>query len=256
MRKFKQFPPRNLRFRLLLILASVLTLLAAFASSAKADLIALWNFEDQTVDPPYPVNMTSSPLGFVQNVQLLTSWDPTNTSDVTPGLLQNLLPPDAPPSVHALGLSRSFANTANPPGGTFDMQLFSPAGFFQNMTLSFAINAQGNGVTGANIYYSTDGGGTFTLINAAVIPIPNSGTIVISQAIPALANNQNLLVLRIALLGGQSNGLDLQNEMDNIRVDGTIVPEPATVAGGLLGVLGLCWFQRRRLIRSVRFRRT
>jgi hypothetical protein len=255
MRKFKQFPPRNLRFRLLLILTSVLTLLAAFASSAKADLIALWNFEG-AADPPFPVNMTSSPLGFVQNVQLITSWDPTNTLDVSPGLLQNLLPPDAPPSVHALGLSRTFANTANPPGGTFDMQLFSPAGFFQDMTLSFAINAQGNGVTGANIYYSTNGGATFTLINAAVIPIPNSGTIVISQAIPALANNQNLLVLRIALLGGQSNGLNLQNVLDNIRVDGTIVPEPATVAGGLLGVLGLCWFQRRRLIRSVHFRRT
>jgi hypothetical protein len=33
------------------------------------------------------------------------------------------------------------------------------------------------------------------------------------------------------------------------------VPEPTTIAGGLLGVLGLCWFQRRRLIRSVRLRR-
>ena len=55
--------------------------------------------------------------------------------------------------------------------------------------------------------------------------------------------------LRIILDGGQSNGTNLQNIIDNIRVDGTIVPEPATVAGGLLGVLGLCWFQRRRLIR-------
>jgi hypothetical protein len=36
---------------------------------------------------------------------------------------------------------------------------------------------------------------------------------------------------------------------------GTIIPEPATVAAGLLSVFGLCWFQRRRLIRSVRFRK-
>jgi PEP-CTERM motif len=61
--------------------------------------------------------------------------------------------------------------------------------------------------------------------------------------------------LRLLFTGGSSNGNDLQFQLDNIQINGT-VPEPATVAGGLLGVLGLCWFQRRRLIRSVRFRRT
>ncbi|PYK39251.1 MAG: hypothetical protein DME60_09890 [Verrucomicrobia bacterium] len=40
--------------------------------------------------------------------------------------------------------------------------------------------------------------------------------------------------------------LNDQDIIDNIQVNGTIVPEPATVGGGLLGVLGLCWFQRRR----------
>ena len=72
---------------------------------------------------------------------------------------------------------------------------------------------------------------------------------------PTIANNAPSLVLRIELTGGQSNGTNLQNIVDNIRVDGTIVPEPATVAGGLLGVLGLCWFQRRRLLGFVRLRR-
>ena len=62
-------------------------------------------------------------------------------------------------------------------------------------------------------------------------------------------------LLRLYFTGGQSNGVDLQILIDNIQINGTVVPEPATVAGGLLGVLGLCWFQRRRLIRSVRFRR-
>ena len=121
------------------------------------------------------------------------------------------------------------------------------------MTLSFAINAQGNGFTTANLYYSINGGGTFTQFFTQAIP--NSGTIIVSSAVPAAANNFPQTILRIELTGGQSNGLDLQNVMDNIRVEGTIVPEPATVAGGLLGVLGLCWFQRRRLIRSVHFRR-
>jgi hypothetical protein len=58
---------------------------------------------------------------------------------------------------------------------------------------------------------------------------------------------QPSLLIRLQFTNGQSNGNDLQNLIDNIQVNGTAVPEPATVAGGLLGVLGLCWFQRRRL---------
>ena len=67
------------------------------------------------------------------------------------------------------------------------------------------------------------------------------------------ANNVPDLVLRIQLTGGQSSGTNLQNIIDNVRVE--IVPEPTTIAGGLLGVLGLCWHQRRRLIRSMRLGR-
>jgi hypothetical protein len=42
--------------------------------------------------------------------------------------------------------------------------------------------------------------------------------------------------------------------LDNIVVTG--VPEPSTILGGLLGALGLCWSQRRVLVRSLRLRRT
>jgi hypothetical protein len=49
------------------------------------------------------------------------------------------------------------------------------------------------------------------------------------------------------LTGGTSNGANAESIIDNIRVEGTIVPEPTTIAGGLLGVLGLCFHQRRRL---------
>jgi len=170
-------------------------------------------------------------------------------SAVTPGLPQNLAAGDPAPNLTALGLSRSGANSP----AHFDIPLNSSQGFFETMTVSFAINAQGNGFTMANILFSTNGGGMFTLAFSQVIP--TSGTIIVSGALPAAANNTPLLTVRIELTGGQSNGANLQNVVDNIQINGTIVPEPATVAGGLLGVLGLCWFQRRRLIRSVRFRR-
>jgi len=48
--------------------------------------------------------------------------------------------------------------------------------------------------------------------------------------------------------------VDDQTIIDNIRLDGTFVPEPATVMGGLLGVFGLCWHQRRQLVRFLRLR--
>ena len=42
------------------------------------------------------------------------------------------------------------------------------------------------------------------------------------------------LRIRLNFTGGQSNEGDLQNLVDNIQVNGTAVPKPATVAGGLL----------------------
>jgi hypothetical protein len=251
MRKFKGFPPRSLRFRLLLILAGALLLVAALGPNANAQsLIAYYNFEGPDTGA-FPVNLESHPPAFFSSGNVLvTSYPAILTLQVNPGLPQNLFPGDPAPNLTALGLVRSFAQSP----ATFDIPLFSAAGIFSNMTLSFAINAQGNGFTVANLLYSIDGGATY--VQFFTTAVPNSGTIVVSSAVPAAANNFPQTILRIELTGGQSNGLNLQNVIDNIQVTGTIVPEPATVAGGLLGVLGLCWFQRRRLIRSVRFRRT
>ena len=250
MRKFMRFPPRGLRFRSLLILANALMLLAAFAPKANADLIAYYNFEG-TPTGSFPVNLDSHPpaVAFPSGNTMTLTFGGNSLSAVTPGLPQNLAPGDPAPNLTGLGLSRSGANSP----AHFDIPLFSSQGFFQDMTVSFAINAQGNGFTLANLYYSTDHGATFTLFNTT--SIPNSGTIIVSALVPTAANNAPGLEIRIELTGGQSNGSNLQNVVDNIQIGGTIVPEPATVAGGLLGVLGLCWFQRKRLIRSVRFRR-
>jgi hypothetical protein len=81
-----------------------------------------------------------------------------------------------------------------------------------------------------------------------------TGLQLVTLAVPVAANNAPLLVLRLQFTRG-GLGNNLQTIVDNIQINGTIVPEPTTVAGGLLGVLGLCWFQRRRLIGSLRFRR-
>ncbi|HTC77967.1 MAG TPA: PEP-CTERM sorting domain-containing protein, partial [Terriglobales bacterium] len=58
----------------------------------------------------------------------------------------------------------------------------------------------------------------------------------------------HFVTFTLTFTNGNSNGNDHMTVIDNIRLDATtFVPEPSTVAGGLLGVLGLCWFQRRRI---------
>jgi hypothetical protein len=251
MRKFKTCRPRALPFRLVFLAAGALMLMAAVAPSAKADVIAYFNFEDATLGGA-PDYTSEADQGLGVNTTIITNYAANGTTTVG-GLPQNRLAADVdnpPNGLFALGLSRSGANSP----ANFDIVLNTPQGFFQDMTVSFAINAQGNGFTLTNILFSTDGGGTFTTAGSTVLP--NSGTIIVSAILPAAANNTPLLTVRIQVTGGQSNGTNLQDIVDNILVGGTIVPEPTTIAGGLLGVLGLCWFQRRRLIRFARLRRT
>jgi hypothetical protein len=249
MRKFKRFAPRSLQFRSLLILTSALLLMPAFAPSARAAVIAYFNFEDST--PGGPPDFTSeADQGLGIATTITTNYDPASMNSVSPGLPLNIVGGDTDPNNLAVHLFRSSLNN----NAHFDIPLFSPQGFFSNMTVTFAINVLGNGFTQVQLFYSINGGGTFTPGPTAALT--TGGTQVITLPVPAAANNQNLLVLRLVFTGGASNGVNEQDIIDNLLIGGTIVPEPATVAGGLLGVLGLCWFQRRRLIRSVRLRRT
>ena len=254
MRKFKRFRPHALPFRLLLIVAGALLLMVAFAPRAKADLIVYYNFEDSTVgaSPDFTSEgeIAFYGMGSPRGDRPITTDHPNLGMATVPSTSTiNRAPNDPDAPLLAMGLSRSGANDPT----HFDINLDTTQGFFSNIAVSFAINAQGNGYSNANIQFSTNGGVNFT--TAFSQAIPNSGTIIVSGTLPSSANNTPLLIIRIEFTGGQSNGVNLQNVVDNITIGGTIVPEPATVAGGLLGVLGLCWHQRRRLIGSLRLLR-
>jgi len=233
---------------LILIVAGALMLIAAFAPRANAQLIAYFNFEGPPT-PPFPVNLGSQvPPGAV-NTTIVTNYNPNNMS-AEPGLPLNIAPGDPDPNLVAMGLRRTMNNDP----ANFDIPLFSAQGFFQNMTVSFATNRNGNGFLQVQLFFSTNGGATFTAGQIALLP---NNLTVIALPVPVAANNAPLLVLRLQFSNG-GPGEDLQTIVDNIQVNGTIVPEPATIAGGLLGVFGLCWHQRRRLIRlkPLRLRRT
>lgn len=132
----------------------------------------------------------------------------------------------------------------------------SSQGIYDVTSVSFAYDANGNGHSTVQLQMSTNGGLTFNVNLSGAIALPATPGSVVTILVPSGTTlNINNLALRLLFTGGQSNGNDLQLRIDNIQIGGTIVPEPATVAGGLLGVLGLCWHQRRRLIRSVGFRK-
>jgi hypothetical protein len=265
MRKFKTRQPRSLPFRLLVILAGALLLLTAFAPCANADCPACLRFYDFDGSPPtapYEVNLDSHMPALEQGPAfrafLNTGTDPTlaatgifpDVAETAEAGLPLNVPPGAQANLNSLGIHRSGAQQLY-----IDMPFFSATGIYDITSVSFAIAANGNGYAFVSLLISSDGGATFTQIGATQL-IPNGPGTILTFTIPTGTTvGDPMTVLRLAFTGGQSNGLDLQNQIDNIQVNGTAVPEPATVAGGLLGVLGLCWFQRRRFIGLVRLRK-
>ena len=257
MRKFMRFPPRTLRFRSLLILAGAFALLAAFTPRANAALLRFYDFDGLPPDPTYGVNLASHQPAFEQGVGTELFLDngtpgtpyPGTRTSVEAGLSGNL-PPGAQANLNSLGFHRnSLANL----GVEIPFHPSQFTGMYNVTSVSFAYSRNGNGYTSVQLQMSTDGGATFN-INITPTPLTLTGTVFTITVPAGTTLNINNLALRLLFTGGSSNGNDLQFQLDNIQINGT-VPEPATVAGGLLGVLGLCWFQRRRLIRSVRFRR-
>jgi len=259
MRKFKRRQPHGLTFRLLVILAGALLLLAAFAPCANAALLRYYNFE-APLDPTYLVGLNSNPPAFelgggLHGLQLHNTTGlpyPDGNTSVEAGLNVNIANGDPAPNMRSLGIHSSRDTQLN-----LDMAFPSPTGAYDITSVTMAIAANGNGYLFARVQMSSDGGVTFPTLISGPVGLPGGGGRVVTfNIIPGTTLNIPNLVLRINFTGGQSNGVDLQNQIDNIQINGTAVPEPATVAGGLLGVLGLCWHQRRRLIRSVRLRRT
>jgi len=263
MRKFKPRQPRSLLFRLLALAASGLLLTAAFVPEANATLLVYFNFEDSTTGaaPDFISDQTPANAGGgIQASTMTINYGPGAQGDFAsgPGLL----------------LNRSFVGDAAGSTGN-DSDIADPgqalnlrsskdhnlsyiqfpvnAFFFQNMTLSYATNNNGNGFTTQTAFYSIDGGATFTQFGQ--VTGLTAGSQIVTFPLPSGANAQPGLVVRIGFSGGKSNGQDLQTVIDNVQLYGTVIPEPATVVGGLLGAFGLCWHQRRRLVRFLQLRR-
>ena len=255
---------------LFLAVAGALLLTAALVPRANANcdtLLVYFNFEDGRLPgqhPPTPgiVDFTSdqtpeNPGGGIQMSTLTTNYTagqfdshssliPIGTTNQSAG--DNDVPPKTP------GIAVNFFNSQG--NNNTYIQFAVNATFFTDMSLSYAVNTNGNGFSTQTWNYSIDGGATFTQF-AQFTGLTGLQTLsaALPTGFPTSADNQPGLVIRIVFSGGQSNGQDDQTIIDNIQLTGCVIPEPATVVGGLFGLCGLCWHQRRWLIRSLRLRR-
>jgi hypothetical protein len=232
-------------------MAAALLLAAALAPRANATVIVYFNFEDGTL--PHPPDQ----FGIVD-----TAADVTGPPDNNPGGGTQMSTLDL--SGLAAGTFRDGTGlTLNRTAGDIDTagsqaivllraggNQFAQICFTANtagltqLSLSFAVSSAGNAYTNVDLQVngnSTTGGAGFTLNTGSTQLITfDSTNSTINSAVTGGVDTFCLV-----FTGGQSNGNNGQTTIDNIRLEA--VPEPATVVGGLLGVIGLCWFQRRRI---------
>ena len=261
----RQIRGRSRPFRSLLVATAASLILTGFiVPRADATVISYFNFEDSIIIKAPPSNT----LDLVPDKTVAAGGDNAgggvessttnlvignnvtgNVFAVTPGLSINATtsPSDSDtPSNFAL----AFDRTKDFPGEYIQFTVNTLT--WANMSLSFGFSNNGNGFSTVAFSYSLDGGLTFS--------VPVTATMLtgvqppISFTVPANADKFGFVIFRLTFTGGFSNGTDTQTVIDNIRLDGTFVPEPATVMGGLLGVFGLCWHQRRQLVRFLRLR--
>ena len=238
-----------MKFRSLLVaVAGALMFTAAFAPTANAFVVVYYNFEDSTVGGP-PDFTTTGDVGTQAGplTQMTTDYIVSDISSVTPGIPLNVAPGELDQNNLAIQLSHAKTNEGS--CFQFTVNTFN----LTQMSLSFAYNNNGNGFTTATFQYSTNGGTSFTPISTSTLTT-GGNFVATSATVPMAAENQASVTFQICFTGGTSNGNNIQTVIDNVRLDAA--PEPATVMSGLLGACGLCWVQRRRLIRFVRLRRT
>ena len=232
--------------------AAALLLTAVLAPRANATLIVYFNFEDATTGgaPDFVADTTpTNPGGGQQNSTITTNYTAGNFESAAALAIAstNRTAADIDTTANqALSLFKSSSNN-----GKY-IQFTVDSTFLQDLSLSFAVDNNGNGFNSVQLSYSTNGT-TFTDIGSAFALTTGANQLITSGTFNV--PQQPGLILRLTFDGGQSNGNNRQTVIDNIQLNATVIPEPATVVSGVLGFCGLCWHQRRRLIRSLRLRR-
>ncbi len=211
------------KFPLFAAILGALIFTAAFAPRANAILAVLYNFEDSTLGGA-PDFGSVGDLG-LQHPTMTAQYAAASMVSVA-GLAFNGAAGDPDANNLALGLTNAGFNNLG------FLQFHVDTNTLVDMNLSLAASTSNLGFSSVELLYSNDGFVSDTHL---------VGTESITSA--------------IGEHGATPNGEVPQNTfIDNIQLTATAVPEPSSYIGALLGLVGLCWFQRRRFTRFLGLR--
>lgn len=269
-------PAKNVNLRplrlpsILGVTMGVFMLMATAAPSAHAVLTLLtyynFNTEADGVSFPYTSNTTAVPgtQSTTLDNDATDPFPPGNaTINTSVGTTTNRWFPGTvaqPADATGAGGSLELAGNANLSSG--GIYCFNFGGItttdFTGVSLSFAIASIGNAGQFKDLSVEW---GTSSSQTVAPATFPNSVTLSpftigtktsiinfqqVSGALGAGADNLaagTYLWIQFCFTNAGNNANGNNTYIDNIQV--TAVPEPSTYIGGLLGIIGICWYQRR-----------
>ena len=226
----------------------VLILMAMAAPSARAALETYFDFEDNLPFASDSPGLQATGLNpILGSISAEDSGTGTPVNAVTPSMNSSFF------------VTPTFAF----PTTSFTLGGLTTTGL-TDVNLSFALlSTATTSFTTLGLFYSTDGGVTFSPKSFATVSNLTSHTTytgppTFSFDVSALTNGavDNIsgsnLFFEFVFIGGTPVDTLNVTRIDNIQV--TAVPEPSSYIGALFGLVGLCWFQRRRFTRLLSLR--